>query len=283
MNQRSEILFQADKAGYAIPAFNYSDIWELLAIVQVAREERAPVYVSSDMIVVEALGITMTGALGRQLYEDRHHAVVNHLDHSNSTSLCRLAIDNGYPSVMIDASLLPVEENIKKVKSVVDYAHPRNVIVEGEIGRIMGKNTEISYEGKEYLAKIEDVINMVETTKVDSLAVGLGNAHGFYAKNPQIDFERLEEINAVVDVPLVLHGGTGIPFDDVARCIELGVSKVNVGTLLHSAYLKELRVQLAEKEDEYNLAEIYRPVMGAVKDAAREWIHVCRADGRLSD
>ena len=162
MNQRSEILFQADKAGYAIPAFNYSDIWELLAIVQVAREERAPVYVSSDMIVVEALGITMTGALGRQLDEDRHHAVVNHLDHSNSTSLCRLAIDNGYPSVMLDASLLTVEENIKKVKSVVDYAHPRNVIVEGEIGRIMGKNTEISYEGKEYLAKIEDVINMVE-------------------------------------------------------------------------------------------------------------------------
>jgi ketose-bisphosphate aldolase len=267
----------ADRQGYAVPAFNYSDIWELEAITEAAREERAVVYLASNMHVVDALGITYCGAMGKVAYEESEAHVLNHLDHSTDTDHCLKAVDNGYMSVMIDASACSLEENIRQTKIVVDYAHARGVVVEAEIGRIGGNNIESTYRGKDFLAEVKDAVALAESTGVDSLAVGIGNAHGFYAAKPEINVQRLKEINEVVSVPLVLHGGTGIPFETVQACIEHGIAKVNVGTLLHATYLRQLQKELSQNSDSHNVLDIFLPVRAEIKKVVKEWIEVCNA------
>lgn len=278
---KNTILLQADKNSYAIPAFNYSDVYELLAIVEAAREARAPVYVASNERTVRSLGIAITGALGRQLQNDFHMEIINHLDHATNVELCLKAIDCGYASVMIDASQDSLVDNIRKVKQVVEYAHPKNVLVEAEVGKIKGNNIEGIYSSEKYLAEMEDAIALVSATHVDSLAIGLGTSHGFYNEKPKIHLDRLEEINNAVNIPLVLHGGTGIPREDIIKCIKLGISKVNVGTILHYTYLKALREKLGHESNKNSLSDIFDFVKKEVKKVVKEWIEICMAGNHL--
>lgn len=220
MNSINHVLQTADREGYAVPAFNYSDIWELEGIVEAAAEERATVYIASNMRVAETVGLPYLGAMGRTAYEQTGGHIINHLDHSSSVELCKQAVDCGYMSVMIDASMCPLEENIAKTREVVEYAHKYGVVVEAEIGRILGRNVEGTYEGDEYLVQVADAVRMAEETGVDSLAVGIGTAHGFYKEAPRINIQRLVEVNAAVAIPLVLHGGTGVPRRD-GSCLHL--------------------------------------------------------------
>ena len=133
MNSINHVLQTADREGYAVPAFNYSDIWELEGIVEAAAEERATVYIASNMRVAETVGLPYLGAMGRTAYEQTGGHIINHLDHSSSVELCKQAVDCGYMSVMIDASMCPLEENIAKTREVVEYAHKYGVVVEAEI------------------------------------------------------------------------------------------------------------------------------------------------------
>lgn len=180
---------------------------------------------------------------------------------------------------MIDASMCPLEENIAKTREVVEYAHKYGVVVEAEIGRILGRNVEGTYEGDEYLVQVADAVRMAEETGVDSLAVGIGTAHGFYKEAPRINIQRLVEVNAAVAIPLVLHGGTGVPAETVRACICNGMAKVNVGTQLHATYLAELRRQL-EKTAAPNVSEVLYPVKAAIKPVVKDWIRLCGANGR---
>ena len=276
-----EMLATADKGGWAIPSFNYSDIWELLAIVEAAREERAPVVVQSHMKIVKTFSIEWLGALGRGVMENSDSPVINHLDHSTDLQMCLSAIDNGYASVMFDGSPLDLDANIENTKKVIAHAAGTGVCVEAEIGKIKGNTAEGTFTGGEFLVRVEDAVRMAEETGCNSLAIGLGNAHGFYTEKPQLNFQRLKEVNDAVKIPLVLHGGTGIPDADIQHAIKNGINKVNVGTHLHHTYIQNARKVLEDEKVSTNVLDLMVPVKEAIKAPVKHWIHVCMANNRI--
>lgn len=277
----TDILRKADKEGYAVPAFNYSDIWDLQAIVEAAEEEKAVIMLSANPLVMEAFGPKMNAAIGQVVMEEAKIPVLQHLDHSFTEELCLEAIDCGFRSVMMDASKYPLEENITMVKHVVDYAHARGIIVEAELGKIRGKGIEGDFkEGEDFLVDPRECRELVERSGADSLAVGIGNAHGFYKGKPDLNFKRLKEVNDIVDVPLVLHGGTGIPAQDIRRAIEGGINKVNVGTIIHSTYMNAMRAELDSLPENPYTLDVIKPVKEKIKAVVKEWIHVCMCNNR---
>ncbi len=247
MSKLLPFLNQAQKEGYAIPAFNFADLWELEAIVEAAEAERSPVMVASIPKVVDAHGCAVLAAMARPLIEQASVPVILHLDHAVLPEMCRDAIDCGYDSVMIDGSRLPLDENIAAVREVVGYAHAHNVCVEGEIGQIMGRGYEGNFEGGDYLAQVPEAVRLAGETGVDSLAVGIGTAHGFYKGTPKLNFERLAQLREALSLPLVLHGGTGVPAADVQHAIRLGMCKVNIGTAIWHAHVEGLDRAFREK------------------------------------
>ena len=275
-----EMLIRADEGGYAIPSFNYSDIWDFLAIVQAAEEEHAPVMIASNPLVAQAISVEICGAIGKAAMEKANIPLIHHLDHSFNVDLCKAAIDNGYPSVMIDASKYDLQQNIREVKEVVDYAHMRHVHVEGEIGKIKGKGIEGDFAGGDFLVEVADAVALVEATGVDSLAIGIGTAHGFYEGKPEINFQRLAEVNAAVKIPLVLHGGTGIPEPDIRKAIQSGINKVNVGTIIHCTYMNGMYAELKRRGDNPYTLDVVKPVMEEIKAVVKQWIRVCMVNDK---
>lgn len=275
-----KLLRKADENGYAVPSFNYSDIWDFKAIVQAAEEEEAPVMVASNPLVVGELGAKFCAGFANAAMDQAEVPLIHHLDHSFTVEMCRDCIDSGYPSVMIDASKHDLETNIQMVRQVMDYARPKHVHVEGEIGKIKGKGIEGDFKGGDFLAEVEDAAALVKATQVDSLAVGIGSAHGFYKGKPELNFKRLSEINKAVDTPLVLHGGTGIPQEDIQRAIKEGINKVNVGTIIHCTYMNNLREELNRAGDNPYTLDVMKAVYPKVKEVVKRWIRVCMANGK---
>lgn len=270
----------ADEGKFAIPAFNYSDLWEMEAIVRAAEEMRSPVMIATNAQVVQTHGVGYLAKQGAAVMEQAAVPVVNHLDHCFEEDVCMSAIDAGYASVMIDKSHCPLEENIEVTARIVAHAAGTTVGVEAELGRIKGKSVEGIYDGDDFLVDVPSAVRMAEETKITALAVGIGNAHGFYKEKPEINFRRLQEVNEAVQIPLVLHGGTGIPVPDVQKAIRLGINKVNVGTQLHYRYLATLRRVLREKEDCINVVDIMEPVRRAIQEDVKACILMCMSDGK---
>jgi len=275
-----DLLTCAEEGGYAIPAFNYTDIWDLLPIVRAAEAERAPVMLAVNALVTKAIPMEICGAIGREVMAGAEVPVVHHLDHSLSADECKRAVDNGIPSVMIDASMYDLETNIRTVKDVVDYAHARDASVEAEIGIIKGKSAEGTYTGGAFLCEVADAVELAEASGADMLAVGIGTAHGFYEGRPEINFQRLAEVNEAVDIPLVLHGGTGIPEEDIRKAIKNGVNKVNVGTIIYCTYMNGMRRELNRLGDNQCVIDVVKPVLDEIEAVVRKWIRVCMADGK---
>ena len=278
-----EYLKKADKNGFAIPAFNYSDVWDMLAIVEAAKEENAPIMLASNPLVVRDIGTELCGAMGLAIMNKAEHPVVHHLDHSSSVDLCLTCIDNSYPSVMIDASKLSLAENIAETQKVVAYAKAKKVHVEAELGKIKGNGIEGKYNGTglDFLVNPDEAKQLVDAAGVDSLAVGIGTAHGFYEGEPEIHFDRLAEVNEAVSVPLVLHGGSGIPLEDIRRAIKNGINKVNVGTIIHCTYMNSMRKTLWDGGDNQYTLDVVKPAIVAIKSVVKEWIQVCMADNKI--
>lgn len=276
-----ELLKKADEGGYAIPAFNYSDIWDFLAIVEAAEEERSPVIISSNPLVAKAIGVDYLAAIGKVSVHLAKISLIYHLDHSTSFELCAECVEKGYPSVMIDGSALKLRENIALTRKAVEFAHPRGVCVEGELGRIKGKSIEGEYKAEDFLVDVEEAIRFVKETKVDSLAIGIGTAHGFYKAKPELNFERLAEVNEAIKIPLVLHGGTGIPDEDIKKAISLGMNKVNIGTIIHCTYMNSLKEELSKRDKNPYTLEVMLPVKEEVKKVVKEVIRVCGSSGRM--
>ena len=278
-----EYLKKGDKNGFAVPAFNYSDVWDMLAIVEAAKEENAPIMLASNPLVVRDIGTELCGAMGLAVMKLANHPVVHHLDHSSSVDLCLACIDNGYPSVMIDASKLSLAENIAETQKVAAYAKTKKVHVEAELGKIKGNGIEGKYNGTglDFLVDPNEAKQLVDATGVDSLAVGIGTAHGFYEGEPEIHFDRLAEVNEAVSVPLVLHGGSGIPLEDIRKAIKNGINKVNVGTIIHCTYMNAMRKTLWDGGDNQYTLDVVKPAIAAVKSVVKEWIQVCMADGKI--
>jgi len=276
-----EWLQDADKKGYAIPAFNFNDCWDMMAIVEAAEEEHAPIFMESVGYVVDSLGLENCAALGHVALKKAKVPIFLHLDHSVDIGICKKAVDLDYTSVMIDASAQPLQKNINAISEVVQYAHPKGIYVEGEIGRIRGKDFEGTYEDDDYLVDPREAEQLARESKVDLLAVGIGTQHGFYKKKPELNIQRLKEVKALVDIPLVLHGGTGIPEKDVREAISCGIRKVNVGTIIRYTYMESMHREIEKVGASIPPGKIIVPVvLQDIKNVVKSWIHVCMADGK---
>lgn len=279
-----DLLAEADRQKYAVVSFNYSDLWDLMGIIRAAEAERAPVIVQMVPPVVENIGIKMLAAIGKVIAEQSTVPVVNHLDHCVSVEMCKAAVDSGFTSVMIDASSRPFEENIRITKTIVEYAHQWGVHVEGELGHIQGTGWEgiPVVTGDDLYTSVAGAVEFVKRTNVDSLAIGIGSAHGFYKSTPKLNIERLKEINAAVNVRLVLHGGTGIPEKDIRAAIENGINKINVGTKIYTTYLSTMRDQLNRTEGLDFSLKIHEPAVEATAEAAASWLRKTMASGKVT-
>ena len=235
-----EMLNKAKKEHFAVPHFNINDLEWTKYILEECQKLDVPVILGvSDGAAKYMGGYDVIYGMVTGLIKDLNITipVCLHVDHG-CTETCKKAIDAGFTSVMIDASKLELEENIKVTKEIVDYAHPKGVSVEAEVGHIGG--TEDNITATETNATLEECIKLVEGTGIDSIAPALGSVHGFYKGEPNLDFERMKLINETLDIPLVLHGGSGIPDDQIKKAIECGTAKINVNTELQFAWSQDV-------------------------------------------
>ena len=267
----NQMLKKAKEEHYAVPHFNINNFECAKFILEECNELNVPVILGVSEGAVKYMGsylvvADMVKALVKSL--NIKIPVCLHLDHGSSLESCISAIDAGFSSVMIDGSRLPLEENIKITKEVVSYAHERGISVEAEVGHI--GTTEDNMTKEETNATFEDCQILYENTDIDALAAALGSVHGFYKKEANLDFETMELINKSLPVPLVLHGGTGIPDDKIRMAISKGISKININTELQSVWSKAVRKYLLENEDVYDPRKIISSGESAMKERISE-------------
>ena len=271
---------KADEGGYAVPHFNFSDIWDLTAIIKAAEEMQSPVIVASNRKCAATHSCSVIAAMEKAMAAKASVPVYLHLDHSLTVEQCREAVDAGYDTVMIDGSMLSLEENIAITKEVVDYAHLHGTFVEGEIGRLKGNNDESTFDGGDYLVQVPQAVEYARGSGVDFLAVGVGTAHGFYKGKPEINFKRLGEVNEALSLPLVLHDGTGIPEEDVRRAIKNGINKMNVGTIIYHTNVVTIYKTIQEHDTNMHTLDLMPESMKAIREVVKGWIKVCMSEGK---
>lgn len=268
-----ELLLDAQKKGYAIGAFNVENMEMVQAVAAAAEELKAPVIIQTTPGTLKYAGLDYYLANVRVAAEKASVPIAMHLDHGDSFDLAMRALRVGYTSIMIDGSRKPFEENIALSKAVADACHPSGISVEAELGKVGGKEDDLEGGDDDPYTDPAQAAEFAERTGVDSLAVGIGTAHGIYKGLPKIDMERLSEIRKVVSIPLVLHGTSGVPESDVAECIRRGICKVNYATDLRIAFTKGVKEYIAQNSDafdpkKYNASgreEVKKYVMGKMR------------------
>ena len=279
-----EILLDAQQQGYAIPAFNIHNLETIQTVLEAADELNSPVILATTPGTIRHAGAEYLVAITKQAGEKYDIPISLHLDHAEDIDLIKECIDLGYKSVMIDASAESFAENIAKTKEVVDYAKFKEVAVEAELGRLGGReeNITVAEEDEQYTDPAK-AAEFVAKTGIDSLAVAIGTAHGLYKSEPKLDFQRLEEIREEVAVPLVLHGASGVPEASVNQAIQLGISKVNIATELKIPFSKAVE-EYFERHPEANDPRKYlAPGKEAMKKIVKEKIKMCMSDNKGVD
>ena len=258
------------------------------AIIQAAEEEKSPVIIMGLKVDLEGDMLNYWLNSVRNMGENVSVPVCIHLDHAVDMDLLKKCCDIGFTSVMIDASTKEFEENIRITKEAVDYAHRRGVSVEAELGHVgdgivSGKENPDAKESdiEDTLTNPKDLEEFVERTNVDCLAVAVGTQHGVYIAKPKLDFERLKELNKTSKVPLVLHGGSGTPDDQLKKAIELGVCKLNIYSELLDAYYSEMKKQLNETDNMSIWVSVAnnRP-LEKMKEVVKEKFRICSSSGK---
>jgi len=262
-----EVLKPARAGGYAVGAFEFWSLDSAQAIVEAAETVGAPVILQAGPFEIEFAGLQALSEIALRVADNSQAEVALHLDHGDTIDLAAAAIDAGFTSVMIDASALPYEENRDVTRRVVELARPRGVSVEAELGRLAGAEARSDVSEEDAMqTDPEEARRFVEETDVDALAVAVGTAHGLYAYEPKLNLARLAEVASKVAVPLVLHGGSGTPDNQVAEAIQLGIAKVNVCTEFIAAFGRAYAAAQEERSFKYNVPALF----GAGKAAARE-------------
>lgn len=267
LESMKDMMIKAKKEGYAIGQFNLNNLEYTQAILQAAEEEQSPVILGvSEGAARYMSGFKTVVNMVKGLMEDLNITVpvAIHLDHGSSFEKCKEAIDAGFTSVMIDASSQPFEENVRITKEVVDYAHAKGVSVEAELGVVGGQEDDVIADGVIY-ADPAECKELVDRTGIDCLAPALGSVHGPYKGEPNLGFKEMEEISSQSDLPLVLHGGTGIPLKDIQRSISLGTAKINVNTENQIEGTKTVREVLANDAEVYDPRKYLGPMRETIK------------------
>ena len=248
-----EILLKSHKEGYAVGAFNAENMEMVQAIVAAAEDLSSPVIIQTTPGSLQYSDTDLFFGMVNAESKKEKVTVALHLDHGNSAELCAKAILSGYTSIMIDGSKLAFSENVALTKKVVEFAHAMEVPVEGELGTVGGKEDthEVKDSEKSYTDP-EEAKEFAEQTGVDFLAVGIGNAHGFYKGVPKLRFDILEKTKSLVSIPIVLHGASGIPDEDVKKSTGLGICKVNFATELRDAFTKGVKEYLEKNPEVFD-------------------------------
>lgn len=250
-----ELLLDAQKNHYAVGAFNVENMEMMQAVIAAAEAENAPVILQTTPSTLKYADTSLYSAMAKAVAQKTFVPVAIHLDHGSSAELCEKAAKDGYTSLMIDGSKLPLDENIALAKQVVEMAKTFDICpsVEAELGKLGGKEDDLEVkEGEDTCTDPVEAVKFVEESGIDSLAVAIGTAHGFYKGEPKLEFERLAEINKVVSVPLVLHGTSGVSDEDVKKAISLGICKVNFATELRVAYSDAVKAYIANDPTVYD-------------------------------
>jgi len=288
-----DILKQAQSGKYAIGSFNFSTAEILKAVVLAAEKMKSPVIVSTSEGEAKFVEMCEAAALVEAWRKEKNLPIILNLDHGKSLESVRAALAAGYDAVHFDGSELSFDENIKKTKEAAEYVRGiektlgKKIVIEGEIGYLRGSSS-LHKEKLEIteadLTTADQATRFLAETGVDSLAVVIGNAHGVFAAGEEkLNLKRLAEIKQAVDekVFLVLHGGSGIPAEDVKKAIELGIVKVNVNTELRLAYKKALDKQLEENPEESTPYKILAPSLAAVEAVVAEKIKIFGSENKI--
>ncbi len=270
----ARLMKRAEKENYAIPAFNIDNLESAMAVSEIMHEMRTPVIVQMIPRTLNYGGIAIYPAMMRELMADCPVDYALHLDHGSSLALAKKCVAGGFSSVMFDGSLMPFEDNIKFTKEVTDFALPMDVSVEGELGTIGGKeegdtDLEASY------TKVSETEEFVRRTNVSTLAIGVGTAHGVYKGTPHINIERIKEIHAAIDTPLVLHGASGLSDEVLKDCIAAGITKINFATELRQAYTNGIKAEFAKDPEVFDPKIYMRGAIDNIKEVLRHKINIC--------
>lgn len=248
------ILQKAKDGGYAVGQFNITTAEQLRAVMEVAKKLNSPVIIGTSEAERDFIGQRQVVALVEAWRKETGLPILLNPDHTKSYERSKEALDLGYSSVHVDTSAMPFEDNIKTTKQVYEYAKniSSDIVVEGELGYLRGSSslhTEKTQISEDDITKVDEAVEFVEKTGVDSLAIAIGNIHGIESsmENPPLYLDRLKEIHdAIPETCLVLHGGSGTPKEDIIKAIKLGVTKVNINTELRLAFTRGLRESLED-------------------------------------
>ena len=276
-----DILLHAQKNNYAVGAFNINNMEIIQSIARAAEDLKAPVIVQASQGGIQYAGIEYISALGKLAADLVDVPVTLHLDHGTDFEQVMLCIRHGFSSVMIDGSRFPLEENIAFTKRVVEIAHPLGVSVEAELGKIGGTEDHIVVDERDAtFTDPDEAKRFVEETGVDSLAIAVGTAHGVYKGEPKIDFDRIKAIRSKVDVPLVLHGSSGVPYEALKKAISLGICKINIDTDLRISFTDGVKEVLKNDPDNIDPRKILGPAREKMTETIKEKIKVFGSDGK---
>jgi len=299
-----ELLNQAKKGGYAVGAFNINNLEILQAILSAGEAEKSPVIIAVSEGAIQYAGMAYIVSMVQTASGQTFIPLSLHLDHGTDLEVIRSCIENGFTSVMIDGSHLGFKENVGITKKVVEMAKGKGVSVEAELGRLKGIEEKVSVSEKEaFLTDPQAAVEFIRRTEVDALAVAIGTSHGAYKfkGEAKLDFDRLKEIAKRVDIPLVLHGASGvppsvlekaerfgaklpgakgIPDDAIQKAISLGISKINIDTDLRLSFVGALREVLVTKPEEFDPRKILGPGREAIKQTVQSKMKLFGSSGK---
>lgn len=283
-----EMLSHAKANHYAIPAFDISNYEMMRAVLDVCEEERSPALLMGLGVDLEGKALSLLTAMVRAASEFYTVPVCFHLDHATDLDSIKAAIDAGFSSVMYDGSVLPFEENAKRTAEVTAYAHAHGVTVEAELGHVgnamVGNENDLAKneDPEDTLTLPDEVVKFVEQTDVDALAIAIGTAHGVYLKTPTLRIDRLDEIVAVCDRPLVLHGGSGTPDDQMKMAIAHGITKINIFSDVLYALNQGLKNKLNAMQNPSTWpAFVFEEAREGMREAVRLKIRTFGSNGRV--
>ena len=269
----NDILFDAQKNHYAVGLFNTTDTDAIEAAITAAEEMRSPIILGTAEVLLPYGDLKLIGPTMVSLAKSASVPVVVHYDHGLTFERCMEAIKIGFSSIMFDGSASAADENLKATREIVKIAHAMGITVEGEIGHV-GEAVNDDESATDMYTTPQEALSFIEETGVDALAIAIGTAHGVYKTTPKLDIERLKQIRKVTDTPLVLHGGSGLPVEDLKNTIREGIAKLNIFTDLYIAGLRAIN----EGGTDYH--QVRTRKVQAIKEVVMDKIRLFGSEGK---
>ena len=276
-----EILQHAHENGYAVGAFNVNNMEIVQAIIEAAEETQSPVILQASQGGLKYAGVEYIAALGKLAAEKASVPVALHLDHGTDFQQVMLCLRNGFTSIMVDGSKYEFEENIEFTNKAVEVSHAVGVSVEAELGKIGGTEDDVTVAEKDAtFTDPDEAEEFVKRTKVDSLAIAVGTAHGVYKGEPELDFDRIKTIKERLKMPLVLHGSSGVAAEDIKKAVSLGINKINIDTDLRMAFANAVGDYVRENPEQIDPRKILGPAKEEMKEKVKEKMELFGSAGK---